>query len=108
MLITYRIAKHLRSVDILNEYRLYCGSITLFSAVFTVINAIMFGDYTVNYVYLVLKTLSILANIILFAMIMHKIYRLMRVSPTTAAQRTVSTGSQVAAVGNPVYVLVSR
>lgn len=107
LLITYRIAKHLRSVKIEQEYRLYFYSVTIFSAVFATVNGFFMCNNAVNFIYLSLKTLSVLLNIVLLALILHKVYHIMKISSGTNLRHR-SVPGEAPPRSNPVYVLVTR
>lgn len=107
MIITYRITKYLRSVDVHKEYKVYFLSVVTFSASFAVVNTAMMNDRTVDYFYLICKSLSMIVNIVLFGLIWHRIYRLMKTT-SPKAQRQISVGATAPPMGSPVYALTTR
>lgn len=111
MLVTYRIVRNLRSLDIQKEYKYYFWTITLFCVTVAVLTGVFIGDNSVDFFYLAVKTISILINISLFVRIMYKIYHLMKIAPgsnATSRSRAERSLSHADAVSNPVYVLAMR
>ena len=70
MLVTYRIGKNLRSIRVHSEYYIYFYTITAISLSLAVITGMLMAKIdVVNYIYLFIKTASIVVNIVLFTML---------------------------------------
>ena len=108
ILVTYRIAKNLKSLDIKDEYIYYLVTIIIVSSSMAVANAIAFDNEGVDYTYLSLRSISIIFNIALFLLIMQKLYVLLHEPIPEKIRHSKDETAATTHQDNPVYVLVMR